>query len=397
MELTEEMKQHLIETARTLKGSDRRRFLARTVKLLGSGGQRRAERELHWDRKTIIKGMHELDSGLSCLDGFSWRGRQKSEVHLPHLLDDIKAIVDSQSQTDPRFRTQRLYTRLGARVVIEQLIKQKDYAEADLPSIRTINTKLNELGYHPSKVAKCKPIKKIPETDAIFEHLGEINPATDQADNMLRLSLDAKASVKIGLFSRGGKNRIRVNASDHDFKPDATLTPFGIFLPKFDELFLYFLHSTLTSDAIVDVLEHWWGSSHKRFGLVDTLVFNQDNGPENNSHRTQFMKRLVSFALEQKLAIRLAYYPPYHSKYNAIERCWGALENHWNGDVLDSVETAIHFAETMSWNGKHPLVQLITKTYQKGVRLTAQEMKILEQQFDRLPGLEKWFVDIRPS
>lgn len=397
MELTEEMKQHLIETARTLKGSDRRRFLARTVKLLGSGGQRRAERELHWDRKTIIKGMHELDSGLSCLDGFSWRGRQKSEVHLPHLLDDIKAIVDSQSQTDPRFRTQRLYTRLGARVVSEQLIKQKGYAEADLPSIRTINTKLNELGYHPTTVAKCKPIKKIPETDAIFEHLSEINPATDQANNMLRLSLDAKATVKIGLFSRGGKNRIRVKAADHDFNPEATLTPFGIFLPKFDELFLYFLHSTLTSDAIVDVLEHWWGSSRKRFGIVDTLVFNQDNGPENNSHRTQFMKRLVSFATKQKLAIRLAYYPPYHSKYNAIERCWGALENHWNGDVLDSVETAIHFAETMSWNGKHPLVQLITKTYQKGVRLTAQEMKILEQQFDRLPGLEKWFVDIRPS
>lgn len=90
----------------------------------------------------------------------------------------------------------------------------------------------------------------------------------------------------------------------------------------------------------------------------------------------------------------MAYYPPYHSKYNAIERCWGVLENHWNGALLDSVEATLRFAETMTWNGKHPLVQLITKSYQKGVRLSPQEMKELERQIQRLPGLEKWFADI---
>jgi transposase len=236
--------------------------------------------------------------------------------------------------------------------------------------------------------------KKIPETDAIFERLHELNPAADQADNVLRLSMDAKATVKIGLFSRGGKSRVQVKAADHDFRPDAVLTPLGILLPRYDDLYLYFTRSPLTSDFIVDVLEDWWGKVRRRFRRVDTLVINQDNGPENHSRRTQFMKRIVAFGQQQELLIRLAYYPPYHSKYNAVERCWGVLENHWNGTVLDSVETALRFAETMTWNGKHPLVRLITKSYAKGVRLTAKEMKELETQIERLPGLGRWFVDI---
>ena len=236
--------------------------------------------------------------------------------------------------------------------------------------------------------------KKIKQTDAIFARLLEVNPVADQADNVLRRSLDAKAAVKIGLFSRGGKSRVRVEAADHDFRPDAVLIPFGILLPRYDDLYLYFTHSPLTSDFIVDVLEDWWRRVRRRFRAVDTLLLNQDNGPENHSRRTQYMKRLIDFGRRSGLTLRLAYYPPYHSKYNAIERCWGVLENHWNGALLDSVETTLRFAETMTWNGKHPLVQLITKSYQKGVRLSPQEMKELERQIERLPGLEKWFADI---
>ena len=160
MHLTEAVKRHFIDTAHTLTGSDRRVFMARTVKLLGRGGQRRAEQELGWNRHTIIKGMHELGSGITCLDAFSQRGRLRAEERLPHLLDDIRAIVDGQSQTDPRFRTQRLYTRLSAAVVRQQLIEQKGYPEDEVPAIRTLNDKLNHLGYRPATVAKCRPKKR---------------------------------------------------------------------------------------------------------------------------------------------------------------------------------------------------------------------------------------------
>ncbi len=163
MELTDSVKVFLIETAKSLKGSARRVFMARTVKELGPGGQRQAARELGWGRMTIRKGMRELDSGLTCLDAFALRGRKRAEAHLPNLLTDITAIVDSQSQTDPQFRTTRLYTRLTAAEVRRQLIAQKGYSEAELPTAETIGTKLNALGYYPQKVAKSQPQKKSPK------------------------------------------------------------------------------------------------------------------------------------------------------------------------------------------------------------------------------------------
>ena len=163
MEFTDSMKTLFMDTARSIKGSTRRLFMARTVKELGPGGQRRAERELGWSRVTIRKGTHELDSGFTCLDAFAARGRKPVEAHLPTLLHDMKAIVDSQSQTEPRFRTTRLYTRLSAAEVRRQLIAQKGYRDAALPTVQTITTKLNALGYYPKKVAKSQPQKKSPK------------------------------------------------------------------------------------------------------------------------------------------------------------------------------------------------------------------------------------------
>ena len=159
MELTNSLKTLLIETAKALKGSARRLFMARTVKELGPGGQQRAARELKWGRMTIRTGMRELDSGIVCIAAFALRGRKRAEVHLPNLLMDIQAIVDSQSQADPQFRSTRLYTRLTAAEVRRQLIAHKGYADIALPTVETIGTKLNALGYYPQKVAKSQPQK----------------------------------------------------------------------------------------------------------------------------------------------------------------------------------------------------------------------------------------------
>lgn len=159
MVVDETTKQVYRETAQMLKGSDRRLFMARVVKGLGDGGQRQAERELGWNRRTIRKGLHELASGYVCLDGYAGRGRQRAEERLPHLLEDLTAIVDGQSQTDARFESSRLYTRLSAAQVRAQLIVQKGYDEAELPSQETIRVKLNGLGYRLRSVQKSVPQK----------------------------------------------------------------------------------------------------------------------------------------------------------------------------------------------------------------------------------------------
>jgi hypothetical protein len=238
------------------------------------------------------------------------------------------------------------------------------------------------------------PPKRVKQTDAIFDQLKQVNPQADRAEDTLRVSIDAKATVNVGPFSRRGRSRIKTKAADHDFKPEATLTPFGIFLPQYDDLWLYMACSKVTSDFIVDRLEQWWQEVRLRFLNVKKLVINLDNGPENQSRRTQFLKRVVEFARKFGLAVQLAYYPPYHSKYNPIERCWGVLEMHWNGSLLDSVEAVVGFAGTMTWKGKHPVVSVVRKVYQKGVRLKPKEMKVLESEVVRLAGLGKWFVEI---
>ncbi|HTU22903.1 MAG TPA: hypothetical protein VMG10_33000 [Gemmataceae bacterium] len=160
MELTDTLKQYALTTATALHGSDRRLFMARTVQLLGSGGHRLAEQQLGWSRATIRKGLHELTSGIRCLDAFCLRGRKRSEEHLPTLLDDIKALVDGQCQTDPTFQTQRLYSRLTTATVRKALIKQFGYRGRELPSEETIRCKMHQLGYHLIKVQKCKPKKR---------------------------------------------------------------------------------------------------------------------------------------------------------------------------------------------------------------------------------------------
>jgi len=157
MDLSEEQKQVFIETAKVLKGSARRVFMARVAKAIG--GQRRAARELGWERETIRKGMRELESGEAIKDNFAGRGRKRAEEKLPHLLEDIGAIVDGQSQTDPRFESSRLYSRLSAAQVRQALIRHKGYQDNELPSEETIRVKLNDLGYQLRTVRKSVPQK----------------------------------------------------------------------------------------------------------------------------------------------------------------------------------------------------------------------------------------------
>ena len=223
-----------------------------------------------------------------------------------------------------------------------------------------------------------------------------MNREADADPQTLRISMDAKATVKVGPFSRGGKSRVLLQAADHDFEATARVTLVGIFLPTTDELCVSGVTSKVTSDCLVDRLEEWWESVRERFGHIRMLVLNLDNGPENHSRRTQFLWRMVQFAHRTGLGVRLAYYPPYHSKYNAIERCWGILEMHWNGSLLERVETVIAYARTMRWKGAQPLVELVTTVYRTGIKLTQEAMALVESQVQRQEGLEKWFVDIIP-
>lgn len=210
--------------------------------------------------------------------------------------------------------------------------------------------------------------------------------------------------MKVGDFSRGGEARgaTSIQAVDHDMAPDAVLVPFGILelnrgsVPIHQPVFV-FGHSKETSDFLADSLESWWSERKVLYPGVRRLHIELDNGPELASSRTQFMKRLVDFVDRHAVEVRLVYLPPYHSKYNPIERCWGVLENHWNGTLLNSVATVVQWAASMTWRGVHPLVREITTTYSRGVRLTKALFRPIAERLIRSATLPKWSLSILPK
>ncbi len=399
MKILAEFKPIIKDAAKKLTGYKRRAFQAQTTLDLLDGNARQAEREFGWGRETVNKGLHELKSGLRCYDAYQARGNKPIEEKIPELADDIAAIVDPKSQAEPRFRTTLAYTRITAKAVRETLIAEKGYTNEELPCDRTIDNLLNRLGYRLRRVQKTKPVKKIPEVDEIFANVQQENERADADPHALRISMDVKAKLSIGFFSRGGKARGQQakEAADHDMNPESKLVPCGILEVVAGLFHVFFNDSLETTDLIMDTLHRWWQTNQSRLSHIQELVINLDNGPHIQSHRTQLIKRMVMFADLTGLRIRLIYYPPYHSKYNAIEHAWGVLENHWNGTILDTIEKAIEWTKTMTWKGISPIVAFIKDKYEHGVKVEEKDLLPFLERFKRSKLLPKWDVTIDPQ
>lgn len=228
--------------------------------------------------------------------------------------------------------------------------------------------------------------------------MAQAHQAVDQDPRVLRLSIDSKAKVKIGNLSRGGKARRleALKADDHDDHWSDVLVPFGILDVLGNQLSIYFGQSAETSDFIVDCLESWWKEYRHLYPRIEELAIDLDGGSATRSNRTQFIKRMVQFSQSTGLRIRLIYYPPYHSKYNPIERCWAILENYWNGTVLRSIDDALQWAANMTWNGMHPLVHLVEGVYPKGISVPDEVLALYKKQWNPSEDLPKWDVTISP-
>lgn len=152
-----------------------------------------------------------------------------------------------------------------------------------------------------------------------------------------------------------------------------------------------------TSDFWVDGLKVWWLQVRAKCGHIRRLVIYLDNGPNNAGTRTQFLKRMIKLADWSGLEIRLVYYPPYHSKYNPIERCWSSLEKKWGGMLLNRLKVILQQALRMRWQGKHPVVRRLHGEYPNGVKLNKKQMKPVEARLERSKTLPKYDITIKPK
>ncbi len=334
--LTEHMKGLIKQAVKHMCGKERRAYITEVTLELLDGNARQAERVFGWGRGTVKKGLRERATGLVCHDHYAGRGNRKTEEKYPQLEADIRALVEPVSQADPKFKTPFASTRITASAVRQAFIDEKGYSTSELPCEKTIGNILNRLDYRLKRIQKIKPRKKIPETDAMFDNIADVNQHLDATPSQYRLSIDTKATLAIGEFSRHGKTRVARPdpALDHDFEPDEKLVPVGILEPGHDRVTIFYSTSIETSDLIADCLDLWWNENRSRLSHVTELILNLDNGPHVQSRRRQFIKRLVECADKTGLRIRLVYYPPYHSKYNPVERCWGMLETSLEWDVV---------------------------------------------------------------
>jgi len=211
--------------------------------------------------------------------------------------------------------------------------------------------------------------------------------------------MDTKAIVHIGKYSRGGRSRglHAVEAWDHDMMPKEKLVPGGILEPVTGKAFLFFGTSNKTSDFLADGLLVWWQERKRRLAGLKKLVINLDNGPECSGHRSQFLMRMVEFVDMTGLAVRIVYYPPYHSKYNAIERYWAGLEKSWNGYLLDSAKIVINRASNFLWKGIRTATCLLDTSYEKGIKLCTKEKAELEKRLQRAKALPWWDITVYPE
>ena len=213
-----------------------------------------------------------------------------------------------------------------------------------------------------------------------------------------RWSIDWKATVKIGEFSRGGLTRGDNRARDHDLGGQEKSVPCGIVEEGSGELAITFGSSYKTSDFIVDTIEAKWKTMDEQAKAETSLIqIKRDNGPESSGRRTPFLHRMVQLVDDINKPIQLLYYPPYHSKYHPIERCWGLLELPWNGAKLIDAETMLGWAKKMTWKGLHPVVELSRKVYDKGIALGKAAMQAVEARLKRDPQLPKYDIVINPA
>lgn len=378
---------------------DRRAFQAEMALKYCGGNPRQAETLFGWSRHSVELGLHEKRTGIICLGAHAvYGGNKRWEERHPEVAEALWKLAATHSQQDPTFRTTLSYTRLTAAEALRQL-RMQGFAEDTLPSPSTMAEVLNRNGYRLRSVIKSKPKKKVPQTDAIFDNLhAKDGHRNDDNGKVKRLSIDCKATVNIGDFSRGGKTRGDRDAEDHDMGCEEKYTPFGVVDEDSGHLHVLFGSSAKTSDFIVDCLGTVWNDlPQAERDACSILQLKVDNGPESSGRRTQFLKRMVGFADHIGKPIQLLYYPPYHSKYNPIERCWGVLEKHWNGTKLVDVQTMLEWAKSMTWKGLHPVVTLSKVVYEKGVTLTKQAMAEIEARLLRNPLLPNWDILIRPA
>ena len=325
-----------------------------------------------------------------------FRGRKSIVETYPNINNDIESVIENYKIADSHFKTETLFISMNPTVIIKELIDKYDYPPK-FACYNSIVKILKDMGYKYHKIPKSEVIDKIPETDAIFENVNDhLESIDNRNEEVAFISIDDKATKKIGNLSDNGYSWQNIKALDHDTTFKYAVKPFGILDLKTNETFVTCTPYNSTAAFKVDCIEKYIVRKNKHHKLKKLVVF-LDNGPENSSRRKLWLKKIVKLSIKYNLIIQLVYYPPYHSKYNKIERVWAHIQMEWRRITIDSLDLLIDCLNKMKWKGIDIKGNLSMNKYEKGIKVSDYEMETeINPHIIREEGLEKWSLVITP-
>ena len=349
---------------------------------------------LHISREKVKSCYDKFKNGIQIK--LEFRGRKAITTKYPNIKKDIEKVIEKYKNVDSHFKSDLLYISINPTCIIDELVLNYDYPQK-FACYNTIVNLLHEMGYKYHKIPKSKVIDKVPETDAIFENVNDCLESLDNNnDEVAAISIDDKATKKIGKFSDNGMTWINTEALDHDTIFKYAIKPFGILDLKTNDVFVTCTPYSSTAEFKVDCIEKYILEKNKKCKLKKIVIF-LDNGPENSSRRRLWLKQLKNLSIKYNLIIQLVYYPPYCSKYNKIERVWARIQIEWRRITMDSLEILLDSLNKITWINKNIKCFLSMKKYEKGIKISDYELETkINPHIIREEELEKWSLIITP-
>src|SRR3990167_2205443 len=377
----------------------RRSAAASEARFLGYGGISLISRVTGISRKTIYRGVCELDGVVDMPLGRDRReggGRKKLEDKDPSMVKALKALVDSSSRGDPMspLRWTCKSTRRLARALIEQNYEV---------SAGTVGTMLKGMGYSLQGNRKTKEGTKHPDRNAQFEYINQ-QVINQQTAGQPVISVDTKKKELVGDFKNAGRQwrpkgqpeRVRV----HDFvlPQKGKAIPYGVFDPAQNSGWVSIGIDHDTASFAVNAIRQWWRKMGRRiYGRAKTLMITADSGGSNSARSRLWKLELAKLASETGLFLVICHFPPGTSKWNKIEhRLFSFITQNWRGKPLRNLATIVSLiANTRTSSGLTVRCQVDKNRYPLGVKVSDDQMAKINLKNQEFHG--EWNYTISPN
>ena len=376
----------------TLSEKERRRFAAVQARQLGHGGVRYMATVLGCSRRTIKRGLAELDdlphdpaAGQIRRPG---AGRQKKVWPDSPLAQHLQSVLETRTAGDPADAT-IVFTALSPATLSATMTKMSTPVCAEV-----IRQWMEDHDLRWRKISKDLAGGHSPHRDTQFPRITDLIAAYEAAGNP-SVSIDAKAKEHLGKLFRAGRIRCSqaLRAFDHDCPSwaDGVLMPHGMYdrVRNRGPINIGFSHET--SQCACESFRWYWHRLGKRcYPEATSILWRCDCGGSNAANTSIFKHDLPRLADQIGVEIRVAHSPSYCSKYKVSEHrlfphitraCQGMLF-----DTLDTVVTLMRKASTST--GLRTTVNVIRRFYETGRNATAPMKQNLKIVFDNL--LPKW-------